>query len=43
MNALSGKVYATKRGVAIKVDEWENLKLNMCALAAAISILLQEK
>ena len=41
--ALSGKMYATKRGVAMKVDEWENLMSNMYAIDAAISTLLQEK
>ena len=43
VQALSRKMYATKRGVAMKVDEWENLKLNMYAIDAAISVLLQEK
>ena len=43
IDALSGKMYATKRGVAMKVDEWENLKLNMYAIDAAISMHLQEK
>ena len=43
IDALSGKMYATKRGVAMKVDEWENLKLNMYAIDAAISVHLQEK
>ena len=43
IDALSGKMYATKRVVAIKVDEWENLKSNMYAIDAAISVLLQEK
>ena len=43
INALSGKIYATKRDVAMKVDQWENLKLNMYAIDAAISVLLQEK
>ena len=43
IDALSGKMYATKRGVAMKVDEWENLKSNMYAIDAAISVLLQEK
>ena len=39
-NALSGKMFATKRGVAMKVYAWENLKLNMYAIDAAISVLL---
>ena len=43
IDALSGKMYATKRGVATKVDEWENLKSNMYAIDAAISVILQEK
>ena len=43
IDALSGKMYATKRGVAMKVDEWENLKSNMYAIDAAISMHLQEK
>ena len=29
IDALSGKMYATKRGVAMEVHEWENLKLNL--------------
>ena len=34
----------TQKGVvAMKIDEWENLKSNMYAIDAAISILLQEK
>ena len=34
----------TQKGVvAMKVDEWENLKSNMYAIDAAISVLLQEK
>ena len=43
IDALSGKMYATKRGVAMKVDEWENLKSNIYAIDAAISVLLHEK
>ena len=43
IDALFGKIYATKRSVAMKVDEWENLKLNMYAIDAAINIFLQEK
>ena len=43
IDALSGKMFATKRGVAMKVDVWENLKLNMYAIDTAISVLLQEK
>ena len=43
IDALSGKMYATKRGVAMKVDEWENLKSNMYAIDAAISVHLREK
>ena len=43
IDALSGKMYATKRGVAMKVDEWENLKSNMYAIDASISVHLQEK
>ena len=43
IDALSVKMFATKRGGAMKVDEWANLKLNMYAIDAAISILLQEK
>ena len=43
IDALSGKMYATKRGVAMKVDEWENLKSNMYAIDAAISMHLREK
>ena len=43
IDALSGKMYATKRSVAMKVDEWENLKSNMYAIDAAISVILQEK
>ena len=42
IDALSGKMYATKRGVAMKVDESENLK-SIDAIDAAITILLQEK
>ena len=40
---LSGKIYATKRGIAMKVDEWEYLKSNMYAIGAAISVFLQKK
>ena len=43
INALSGKIYPTKRDVAMKVEKWENLKLNMDAIDAAIRVLLQEK
>ena len=43
IDALSGKRFVTKRGVALKVYEWENLKSNMYAIDAAISVLLQEK
>ena len=43
IDAISGKMYATKRGVAMRLDEWENLKSNMYAIDAAISVLLQEK
>ena len=42
IDALSGKMYATKRGVAMKVDEWENLKSNMYAIDADISVHLQK-
>ena len=43
IDALSDKIYATNRGVAMKVDERENLKSNMYSIDAAISVLLQEK
>ena len=43
IDAQSGKMFATKRGVAMKVDEWENLKSKMYAIDEAISVLLQEK
>ena len=40
IDALSGKMYATKRGVATKVDGKIS---NMYAIDAAISVLLEEK
>ena len=43
IDALSDQMYATKRGVAMKVYEWENLQSNMYAIDEAISVLLQEK
>ena len=37
------KCMPQKGVVAMKVDEWENLKSNMYVIDAAISVLLQEK
>ena len=43
IDIISGKMYATKRGIAMKVNKWEKLKENMYQIDAAVTAILQQQ